>query len=81
MMPLAADSGWRCRVSMAIAAAAFSVQVETSPGDSVHIKGGDPKKLTWNWRSVFQSPFAHRVVLVISGIRSGFSQSADALAS
>jgi len=80
-MRLAADSGWRCRVCGGAGADALFLQGPSVTWRQVRTSRAEkPRKLTWSWRSVFQSPYAHRLVVVISGIPDPDSaESADAL--
>jgi RND superfamily putative drug exporter len=53
---------------MALALVPFSYQVERRLETGVHIKGGESEKVDLELAQRFQSPYAHRLVLVISGI-------------
>src|SRR5271170_1097737 len=58
----------------------FSYKVERHLETVVHIKGGESEKVDLELAQRFQSPYAHRLVLVISGIPDPDSaQGADAL--
>src|SRR3984957_11393174 len=66
--------------AMAIALLPFSYKVERRLETVVHIKGGESEKVDLELAQRFQSPYAHRLVLVISGIRDPDSaKGADAL--
>ena len=66
--------------SMALALLPFSYKVERRLETAVHIKGGESEKVDLELAQRFQSPYAHRVVLVISGIPDPDSaEGADAL--
>ena len=66
---------------MALALLPFSYKVERRLETAVHIKGGESEKVDLELAQRFQSPYAHRLVLVISGIPDPDSaESADALA-
>src|SRR5260221_2900615 len=54
--------------SMALALMPFSYQVERRLETAAHIKGGESEKVEQELAQRFQSPYAHRLVLVISGI-------------
>jgi len=65
---------------MALALLPFSYKVERRLETTVHIKGGESEKVDRELAQRFQSPYAHRLVLVISGIPNPDSaESADAL--
>src|ERR1700741_2409885 len=65
---------------MALALLPFSYKVEPRLETAVHIKGGESEKDDLELAQCFQSPYAHRLVLVISGIPDPDSaKSADAL--
>src|ERR1700746_693354 len=53
---------------MALALLPFSYNVERRLETVVHIKGGESEKVDLELAQRFQSPYAHRLVLVISGI-------------
>src|ERR1700719_2632812 len=53
---------------MALALVPFSYKVERRLETTVHIKGGESEKVDLELAQRFQSPYAHRLVLVISGI-------------
>jgi RND superfamily putative drug exporter len=53
---------------MALALLPFSYKVERRLETGVHIKGGESEKVDLELAQRFQSPYAHRLVLVISGI-------------
>ncbi|HTS09829.1 MAG TPA: MMPL family transporter [Candidatus Eisenbacteria bacterium] len=53
---------------MAAALLPFSYKVERRLETVVHIKGGESEKVDLELSQRFQSPYAHRLVLVISGI-------------
>jgi RND superfamily putative drug exporter len=53
---------------MALALLPFSYKVERHLETAVHIKGGESEKVDRELAQRFQSPYAHRVVLVIGGI-------------
>src|ERR1700730_14548377 len=58
----------------------FSYKVERHLETAVHIKGGESQKVDLELAQRFQSPYADRLVLVISGIRDPDSaKGADAL--
>jgi RND superfamily putative drug exporter len=58
----------------------FSYKVERRLETVVHIKGGESEKVDLELSQRFQSPFAHRLILVISGIPdSDSAKGADAL--
>src|SRR6202162_6727081 len=66
--------------AMAMALLPFSYKVERRLETVVHIKGGESEKVDLELAQRFQSPFAHRPVLVISGIPNPDSaEGADAL--
>ena len=81
MAPLAADSGWRCRAfSPRSCWCPFSYHVESRLETAAHIKNGESEKVERELAQRFQSPYAHRLVLVITGIPNPDSaESADAL--
>src|SRR3974377_131736 len=65
---------------MALALLPFSYKVERRLETVAHIKGGESEKVSLELAQRFQSPYAHRLVLVISGIPDPDSaKSADAL--
>src|SRR5258706_2936759 len=65
---------------MASALLPFSYKVERRLETVVHIKGGESEKVDLELARRFQSPYAHRLVLVISGIPDPDSaKGADAL--
>src|SRR6202167_3352161 len=65
---------------MALALLPFSYKVERRLETAVHIKGGESGKVDLELAQHFQSPYANRLVLVISGIPDPDSaESADAL--
>jgi putative drug exporter of the RND superfamily len=65
---------------MALVLLPFSYKVERRLETVVHIKGGDSEKVDLELAQRFQSPYAHRLVLVISGIPNPDSaEGADAL--
>src|SRR5579863_9098979 len=65
---------------MALALLPFSYKVERRLETAVHIKGGESEKVDLELAQRFQSPYAHRLVLVISGIPDPDSaKGADAL--
>src|SRR5271163_1268763 len=65
---------------MALALVPFSYQVEGRLETGVHIKGGESEKVDVELAQRFQSPYAHRLVLVISGMPDPDSaKGADAL--
>ncbi len=53
---------------MALALLPFSYKVERRLETAVHIKGGESEKVDLELAQRFQSPYAHRLVLVISGV-------------
>src|SRR5271163_3848151 len=66
--------------AMALALVPFSYNVESRLETVVHIKGGESEKVDVELAQRFQSPYAHRLVLVISGIPDPDSaEGADAL--
>src|SRR6202046_3373481 len=66
--------------AMALALLPFSYKVERHLETAVHIKGGESEKVDLELAQRFQSPYAHRLVLVISGIPDPDSaKGADAL--
>src|ERR1022692_2783346 len=65
---------------MALALLPFSYKVERRLETAVHIKSGESEKVDLELAQRFQSPYAHRLVLVISGIPDPDSaKGADAL--
>src|SRR5215469_8942924 len=65
---------------MAFALLPFSFKVERRLETAVHIKGAEFEKVDQELAQRFQSPYAHRIVLVISGIPNPDSaEGADAL--
>src|ERR1700720_3096065 len=65
---------------MALALLPFSYKVERHLETAVHIKGGESEKVDLELAQRFQSSYAHRLVLVISGILDPDSaKGADAL--
>ena len=65
---------------MALALLPFSYKVERRLETVVHIKGGESEKVDREMAQRFQSPFAHQLILVISGIPDPDSaKGADAL--
>jgi putative drug exporter of the RND superfamily len=65
---------------MALALLPFSYKVERRLETTVHIKGGESEQVDRELAQRFQSPYARRLVLVISGIPNPDSaESADAL--
>jgi RND superfamily putative drug exporter len=65
---------------MALALLPFSYKVERRLETAVHIKGGESEEVDRELAQRFQSPYARRLVLVISGIPNPDSaQGADAL--
>src|SRR6202044_1890947 len=65
---------------MALALLPFSYKVERRLETAVHIKGGESEKVDLELAQRFQSPYAHRVILVIRGISNPDSaEGADAL--
>src|ERR1700679_3849342 len=65
---------------MALALLPFSYKVERRLETVVHIKGGESERVDLELSQRFQSPFAHRLILVISGIPNPDSaKGADAL--
>src|ERR1700752_5292184 len=65
---------------MALALMPFSYKVERRLETAAHITGGQSEKVDKELAQRFQSPFAHRLVVVISGIPDPDSaESADAL--
>src|SRR6516162_5053320 len=66
--------------AMALALLPFSYKVERRLETAAHIKGGESEKVDRELAEHFQSPYAHRLVLVISGIPEPDStKGADAL--
>lgn len=66
--------------AMALALLPFSYKVERRLETAVHIKNGESEKVDLELAQRFQSPYAHRLVLVISGIPDPDSaKGADAL--
>src|SRR5579863_10530936 len=73
---------WLAMAGFAIALALlpFSYKVERRLETVVHIKGGEAEKVDLELAQRFQSPYAHRMVLVISGIPGlDSAKGADAL--
>ncbi|MFZ0321546.1 MAG: MMPL family transporter [Candidatus Sulfotelmatobacter sp.] len=73
---------WLAMLGFAIALALlpFSYKVERRLETVVHIKGGEAEKVDLELAQRFQSPYAHRMVLVISGIPDlDSAKGADAL--
>src|SRR5215470_8125343 len=67
---------------MALALLPFSYKVERRLETAAHIKDGESEKVALELAQRFQSPYAHRLVMVISGIPDPDSaESADALSS
>src|ERR1700690_2139558 len=65
---------------MALALLPFSYKVERRLETAVHIKGGESEKVDLELAQRFRSPYAHRLVLVISGVPDiDSSKGADAL--
>src|SRR6202166_2677138 len=65
---------------MALALLRFSYKVERRLETAVHIKGGESEKVDLELAQRFRSPYAHRLVLVITGIPDPDSaKGADAL--
>jgi RND superfamily putative drug exporter len=65
---------------MALALMPFSYKVERRLETAAHIKGGESEKVNLELAQRFQSPYAHRLIVVISGIPDPDSaESADAL--
>src|SRR5258707_15864976 len=65
---------------MALVLMPFSYKVERRLETAAHIKGGESEKVDKELAQRFQSPYAHRLVVVISGIPEPDSaESADAL--
>src|SRR6202047_864334 len=65
---------------MALALLPFSYKVERRLETAVHIKGGEAEKVDLELAQRFQSPYARRLVLVITGIPDPDSaKGADAL--
>src|SRR6516225_1102137 len=65
---------------MALALVPFSYKVERRLETTAHIKGGESESVDKELAQRFQSPYAHRLVLVISGIPDPDSaEAADAL--
>ena len=54
--------------AMAFALLPFSYKVERRLETAVHIKGAESEEVDQELAQRFQSPYAHRLVLVISGI-------------
>jgi len=66
--------------AMALALLPFSYKVERRLETAVHIKGGESEEVDTELAQRFQSPYAHRLVLVISGVPDPDSaKGADAL--
>src|SRR5438270_12727118 len=61
---------------MALALLPFSYKVERRLETAVHIKGGESEKVGLELAQCFQSPYADRLVLVISGIPDADSATA-----
>src|SRR5882724_8368862 len=53
---------------LALALVPFSYKVERRLETAAHIKGGESERVNLELAQRFQSPYAHRLVLVISGI-------------
>src|SRR6516164_10546015 len=67
---------------MALTLIPFSYKVERRLETAAHIKGGESEKVDRELAQRFRSPYAHRLVVVISGIPDPDSaESADALGS
>src|SRR5215469_13535970 len=67
---------------MALTLIPFSYKVERRLETAAHIKGGESEKVDLELAQRFRSPYAHRLVVVISGIPDPDSaESADALES
>jgi putative drug exporter of the RND superfamily len=65
---------------MALALVPFSYRVESRLETAAHIKGGESEKVDKELAQRFESPYAHRLVLVISGLPDAdFAESADVL--
>ncbi len=65
---------------MALALMPFSYKVERRLETAAHIKGGESEKVDLELAQHFQSPYAHRLVVVISGIPNpDLAESADTL--
>ena len=65
---------------MALALMPFSYKVERRLETATHIKGGESEKVDKELAQRFQSPYAHRLVVVISGIPDPDSaESADTM--
>ena len=65
---------------MALALMPFSYRVERRLETAAHIKGGESEKVALELKQRFQASYAHRLVVVISGIPDPDSaESADAL--
>src|SRR5215813_8908928 len=65
---------------MALALAPFSYKVERHLETAAHIRGGESEKVDKELAQRFQSPYAHRLVVAISGIPDPDSaESADSL--
>jgi putative drug exporter of the RND superfamily len=65
---------------LALALLPFSYKVEQRLETAVHIKGGESEKVDLELAQHFQSPYAHRLVLVITGVPDPDSaKGADAL--
>src|ERR1700733_9363925 len=65
---------------MALALLPFSYKVERRLETASHIKGGESEKVDLELAQRFHSPYAHRLVLVISGIPDpDLAEGADAL--
>src|ERR1700727_1884776 len=69
-----------CGFVIALALLPFSYKVERRLETASHIKGGESERVDLELAQRFQSPYAHRLVLVISGIPDPDSaKGADAL--
>src|ERR1700728_1491726 len=65
---------------MALALLPFSYKVERRLETAVHIKGGEAEQVDKELAQRFQSPYGHRLILVITGIPDPDSaEGADAL--
>jgi RND superfamily putative drug exporter len=53
---------------MALALVPFSYKVERRLETVVHIKGGEAEKVDLELSQRFQSPYAHRLIVVVSGM-------------
>ncbi len=66
--------------AMALALVPFSYKVERRLETAVHIKGGESEQVDTELAQRFDSPYAHRLVLVISGVPDiDSAKGADAL--